>query len=118
MPRIDSELRIATEITLSQMLHPIGRLIVAKILAYQTPAMGHLSPTSVLLTELRNRGHDITLRTLAAGVEIGHDMGFATEAVDPRIEAIPLDDWKATNPKAALQRALDVFARRAEYEVD
>jgi hypothetical protein len=31
---------------------------------------------------------------------------------------MPLDDRKATNPKAALRRALDVFARRAEYEVD
>jgi MGT family glycosyltransferase len=91
---------------------------VAKILAYQTPAMGHLFPTSVLLTELRDRGHDIVLRTLAAGVEIGRDMGFATEAVDPRIEDMPLDDWKAANPKAALRRALDVFARRAECEVD
>jgi MGT family glycosyltransferase len=91
---------------------------VAQVLAYQTPAMGHLFPTSVLLTELRDRGHDITLRTLATGVEIGRDMGFATEAVDPRIEDMPLDDWKATNPKAALRRALDVFARRAEYEVD
>src|ERR1700754_417453 len=80
--------------------------------------MGHLFPTSVLLSELCDRGHDIELRTLATGVEIGRDMGFATEAVDPRIEAMPLDDWKATNPKAALQRALDVFVRRAEYEVD
>ncbi|WP_433275011.1 nucleotide disphospho-sugar-binding domain-containing protein [Pseudonocardia xinjiangensis] len=79
--------------------------------------MGHLFPTSVLLTELRHRGHDIALRTLAAGVEIGRDLGFATEAVDPRIENMPLDDWKATNPQDALQRALDVFARRAEHEV-
>ena len=37
---------------------------------------------------------------------------------NPCIEDMPLDDWKATNPKAALRRALDVFARRAEYEVD
>jgi len=80
--------------------------------------MGHLFPTSVLLTELRDRGHDIVLRTLAAGVEIGRDMGFATEAVDPRIEAMPLDDWKATNRKARRRRVFDVFARRAEYEVD
>jgi MGT family glycosyltransferase len=90
---------------------------MAKILAYQTPAMGHLFPTSVLLSELRNRGHDIALRTLAAGVETGRNMGFATEAVDPRIEDMPLDDYAAPNPKAALQRALAVFARRAEYEV-
>ncbi|MFD1524600.1 glycosyltransferase [Pseudonocardia yunnanensis] len=51
-------------------------------------------------------------------MEIGRDLGFATEAVDPRIEDTPLDDWKFANPKAALQRAFDVFAQRAEYEVD
>jgi hypothetical protein len=61
---------------------------MAKILAYQTPAMGHFFPISVLLTELRNRGHDVTLRTLAAGVETGLGMGFATAPVDPRIEAM------------------------------
>jgi UDP:flavonoid glycosyltransferase YjiC (YdhE family) len=90
---------------------------MAKILAYNTPAMGHLFPTSVLLSELRGRGHDIALRTLAAGVATGRDMGFATDAVDPRIEAIPLDDYAAPNSKAALQRAFAVFARRAEYEI-
>jgi UDP:flavonoid glycosyltransferase YjiC (YdhE family) len=91
---------------------------MAKILAYNTPAMGHLFPTSVLLTELRKRGHDITLRTLRAGVDLGRDLGFATAAVDPRIEAMPLDDWQTTDPEEALRRALGTFARRAEYEVD
>jgi MGT family glycosyltransferase len=79
--------------------------------------MGHLFPTSVLLTELRNRGHHVALRTLAAGVEIGRGLGFATEAVDPRIEAIPLDDAYAANPKAALKQALSAIARHAEFEV-
>lgn len=91
---------------------------MAKILAYNAPAMGHLFPTSVLLSELRGRGHDIALRTLATGVDIGRDLGFATAAVDLRIEDMPLDDWKATNPRDALRRVLDTFARRAEYEVD
>jgi MGT family glycosyltransferase len=90
---------------------------MSKILAYNTPAMGHLFPTSVLLSELRGRGHDIALRTLVAGVDTGRDLGFATEAVDPRIEDMPLDDYAAPNSKAALQRALAVFARRAEYEI-
>ena len=31
-------------------------IIVATILAYTTPAMGHLFPISALLTELRDRG--------------------------------------------------------------
>jgi MGT family glycosyltransferase len=90
---------------------------MAKILAYNTPAMGHLFPTSVLLSELRSRGHDIALRTLAAGVDIGRDLGFATAAVDPRIEAMPLDDANAPNPTVGLQRAFGTFARHAEYEV-
>ena len=90
---------------------------MARILAYQTPAMGHLFPISVLLTELRNRGHDVTLLTLAAGVEFGIGMGFATAPVDPRIEAMPLDDAGAATRDEALSRVTDVFARRAQYEI-
>jgi MGT family glycosyltransferase len=90
---------------------------LAKILAYQTPAMGHFFPIIGLLTELRNRGHDIALRTLAAGVNAGLDMGFVTEAVDPRIEAMPFDDAGAATADEALSRVRDTFARRAEYEI-
>jgi MGT family glycosyltransferase len=92
-------------------------LTMAKILAYQTPAMGHFFPISVLLTELRNRGHDVTLRTLAAGVEAGIGMGFDTAPVDPRIEAMPWDDAGAANSDEALSKVIDVFARRARYEI-
>jgi MGT family glycosyltransferase len=91
---------------------------MATVLAYNTPAMGHLFPTSVLLTELRDRGHDIALRTLRTGVPLGQELGFATAAVDPRIEAMPLNDWDATSPEDALRRALGTFGHRAEYEVD
>lgn len=79
--------------------------------------MGHFFPISVLLTELHNRGHDIALRTLAAGVDAGLGMGFATAPVDPRIESMPLDDGVAADPQEALLRVRDLFARRAEYEV-
>jgi hypothetical protein len=92
------------------------RFIVATVLAYTTPAMGHLFPMSALLTELRDRGHDIALRTLAAGVETGLGLGFATAAVDPRIEAITLGDADAPNTQVALKHALSAFARHAEYE--
>src|SRR5690242_8143267 len=94
------------------------RFTVAKILAYSSPAMGHFFPVSVLLTELRDRGHDVSLRTLTAGVETGRRLGFDTAAVDPRIEALPLDDANAPNSKIALQRALNVFAKHAEVEID
>jgi len=84
---------------------------MANILAYQTPAMGHFFPISVLLTELRNRGHHIGLRTLAAGVEFGRTMGFATDPVDPRIEAMPLDDAGALTiqPDVSTQVIIDPF---------
>jgi MGT family glycosyltransferase len=50
-------------------------------------------------------------------VDVAKKLGFSTDAVDPRIEAIVHDDWKASNPRAALKRSVDVFYRRAVYEV-
>ncbi len=89
---------------------------MATILAYTTPAMGHLFPMCALLSELHDRGHDIALRTLTAGVDTGLRLGFATEAVDGRIEAIALDDADAPNPEVALKRALRALAERAAFE--
>src|SRR5271165_5587924 len=90
---------------------------MARILAYTSPALGHLFPFSALLLELSARGHEIHLRTLSTGVEMGRKLGFTTDIIDPRIEAIANDDWKASNPRGALKRAVDVFCRRAAYEV-
>ena len=42
---------------------------------------------------------------------------FTTDAIDPRIEQIELDDWKATNPLAALKLSVAAFGRRAAHEV-
>jgi MGT family glycosyltransferase len=57
------------------------------------------------------------VRTLSTGVEIGQRLGFTTDAIDPRIEGIEQDDWKATNPHAALKLSVAVFGRRAVHEV-
>jgi MGT family glycosyltransferase len=90
---------------------------MATILAYTSPALGHLLPISALLSELSRRGHRVHVRTFTAGVEIGRRLGFATEAIDPQIEQIEQDDWTATNPIAALKLSVAVFGRRAPYEV-
>src|SRR3982751_3952599 len=90
---------------------------MAKILAYTSPALGHMLPISALLCELSRRGHVIHLRTLSAGVDMGLRLGFATDTIDPRIEAIEHDDWKARKPPEALKRAFVVFGRRAALEV-
>jgi MGT family glycosyltransferase len=89
---------------------------MARILAYTSPALGHALPISALLSELSRRGHQVHLRTLSAGVEIGQRLGFATDTIDSRIEAIEHDDWKASNPPAGLKRAFAVFGQRASYE--
>ena len=91
--------------------------MMAKILAYTSPALGHLLPISALLAELAHRGHHVTLRTLRSGLEPAARLGLEAAPIDARIEGITLDDWAAPNPRAALGVALDTFARRAEFEV-
>ncbi len=90
---------------------------MAAILAYTSPALGHLLPIGALLGELSRRDHTIHVRTLSAGVGIAHALGFGADAIDPRIEAIEHDDWRGKNPRAALKLGVASFGRRAEYEV-
>jgi MGT family glycosyltransferase len=94
-----------------------GVQTMATILSYTSPALGHLFPFSALLSELSGRGHEIHLRTLSTGVEMGRRLGFTTDSIDPRIEATVHEDWKASNPRAALKMAVDVFGQRAAYEI-
>jgi MGT family glycosyltransferase len=90
---------------------------MATVLAYTSPALGHLLPISALLSELVRRGHTVHVRTLSSGVEMGRSLGFTADAIDPRIEEIEHDDWKASNPRAALALGVAVFGRRAVHEV-
>jgi MGT family glycosyltransferase len=90
---------------------------MAAILAYTSPSLGHLFPISALLSELSHRGHKIHVRTLSTGVQTAQGLGFITDAIDARIEGIPHEDWKASNTPAALKAAIEVFCRRAVYEV-
>ena len=91
---------------------------MSTILAYGSPALGHLLPMSALLRELAARGHEIHLRTLESGVAEGNRLGFRTKAVNPRIEEIISTDWTARGVFGVLKMTLDVLCRRAEYEVD
>jgi len=90
---------------------------VATILAYTSPALGHLLPMSALLAELSSRGHRVHVRTLSTGVQIGRELGFAADAIDPRIEAIELEDGEEANPRAALKSGVATFGQRAVHEV-
>jgi UDP:flavonoid glycosyltransferase YjiC (YdhE family) len=68
---------------------------MAVVLAYTSPAIGHLFPFCALLGELAARGHEIHVRTLESGVELCRRLGFAAQPVDPRIEALQSEDWTA-----------------------
>jgi MGT family glycosyltransferase len=89
---------------------------MARILAYTSPARGHLFPLTPILDELSRRGHQIALRTLDSQVPLMRGRGFDTRPIDKRVEAIEIDDWRAGNPQAALGRAVRCFVERAEYD--
>ncbi len=90
---------------------------MAKVLVYTSPARGHLYPITPTLDELRSRGHEVALRTLASQVETMRERGFEAAPLAPAIEAIEHDDFKARTPQGGIKRAVALFARRAEHEV-
>ncbi|OBJ49075.1 glycosyltransferase [Mycobacterium sp. 1423905.2] len=91
---------------------------MAVILAYGSPALGHLLPLAALLRELAQRGHEVHFRTMSDGVAAMRSAGLHAEPVDPRIEAIFGNDWTARNALGVLKLSIDVLCRRAALEVD
>jgi MGT family glycosyltransferase len=87
-----------------------------KVLAYTSPARGHLYPIVPILTELRSRGHQIALRTLASQVESLREAHINAEPVSRHVEAVELDDYKGRSHAAKGKRALAMFVARAEPE--
>jgi UDP:flavonoid glycosyltransferase YjiC (YdhE family) len=85
---------------------------MSRILVYTSPARGHLFPMTALALELRGRGHEVAVRTLASDVDLVRAQGLDAAPVDPRVEAIAGDDWKVTDPRAALKAAVRMFTAR------
>jgi MGT family glycosyltransferase len=88
-----------------------------RILAYTSPARGHLNPMMGPLLELASRGAEVHVRTLASEVSAVREAGLVCEPIDPRIEALEMDDHNAKSQVAAGERAFEVWARRARFEV-
>ena len=88
-----------------------------RVLAYTSPARGHLNPMMGPLLELARRGAEVHVRTLAAEVAAMRAAGLGCEAIDPAIEAIEMDDHRARTQLAAGERGFGVWARRAPLEV-
>ncbi|HEX8067768.1 MAG TPA: glycosyltransferase [Thermoleophilaceae bacterium] len=90
--------------------------MTSRVLAYTSPARGHLFPLTPILDELRRRGHAISLRTLGSEVESMRRRGFDAAPIDPAIEAIRHDDFRARTPRGALRRSIATFCARAEHD--
>lgn len=89
---------------------------MSTVLAYTTPAMGHLFPMTPLLLELMSRGHEVHVRTLSSKVELLRSLDLRAEAIDPAIEAVVIDDWREKGSVAALRSAVSTFAARAAHD--
>jgi len=89
---------------------------MATILAYTSPGRSHLFPLTPVLDELHARGHRVVLRTLASELEMMRARGFDAAPIDPRVEAIGLDDWRARNPLQSALMDARTFTARAAHD--
>ncbi|MCB0827270.1 MAG: glycosyltransferase family 1 protein [Solirubrobacterales bacterium] len=89
---------------------------MARILAYTSPARGHLYPLTPILDRLEARGNEVAICALSSELDMLRGRGFDAQAIEPGIEAIEIDDWKAGSPRKALGRSVGVFTARAEYD--
>ena len=89
---------------------------MSRVLAYTSPARGHLYPATSILLELVARGHEVHVRTLASEVPMLLGLGLSAAAIDPVIEARVMDDWGARTAQQGLARAVRTFADRAPHD--
>jgi MGT family glycosyltransferase len=90
---------------------------MARLLAYNAPATGHIFPSTGMVLELRRRGHEVHIRTRAADTERFTELGLHALPIDPRIEAIEFDDWQGRNAIDALERLQRTLVARGELEI-
>ena len=90
---------------------------MARYLAYTSPARGHLYPIVPTLLELRDRGHDVHVRTLASECAALDALGLHAAPIAAAIEDTPLADFEGTSMGEALAKAFGTFTERAGHEV-
>ena len=90
---------------------------MARLLAYQSPTPGHVFPSTAMLLELRDRGHEVHVRTSTSDVEGLGALGLRSAAVDPALEEIVLEDWSARSQVEAQKRVIEFYRQRAVLEI-
>ena len=74
--------------------------VMARFLAYTSPARGHLYPIVGTLLELRRRGHEVAVRTLASEVPRMRELGFDAAPIAAAIEAVETTTGRRAPPWA------------------
>ncbi|HEY2570014.1 MAG TPA: hypothetical protein VGI27_01005, partial [Solirubrobacteraceae bacterium] len=87
-----------------------------RLLAYTSPARGHLYPVTPIMATLAARGHDTHVVGLADELAHLEPLGIACSPIDPAIEAIEIVDWQERSLRGAGLSALRTFARRSLHE--
>jgi MGT family glycosyltransferase len=90
---------------------------MSRILVVTSPARGHLYPLVPTMVEMRRRGHEISVRTMASEVARLESLGLDPTAIDPAIEAHENDDWRARTKPGALLAACRTFIARGRHEI-
>jgi MGT family glycosyltransferase len=87
-----------------------------RVLAYTSPARGHLYPVTPIMAELAARGHDTYLCGLADELVHLERMGIKCSPIDPAIEAIEIVDWQERSIRRANLSVLNTLTERARGE--
>lgn len=88
------------------------------ILITTSPAQGHLYPMMDVALALRDAGFRVVLHTLAGERERVEAEGLEHRPLDPRVEALKLEDYKGANPLAQIRRTFECWLARGAVEVD
>jgi MGT family glycosyltransferase len=88
-----------------------------KLLAYTSPARGHLYPLVPIMAELAARGHEVSVVTLSGELAQLAPLGIEGSAMDAAVEENQLVDWRERLPLSAVVSVLGTLAQRAEREV-
>jgi MGT family glycosyltransferase len=91
--------------------------MMATFLAYTSPAAGHLFPLMPGLLALRERGHDVHVRTAPELVDVARAAGLQAEAVDPAILDVRVRDYEARRDVDRLRRGLHDMIERGPLEI-
>ena len=87
-----------------------------KVLAYTSPARGHLYPVVPILIALAERGHRTSVLTLSGELRHVAQTGIEASAIDPVVEDNQLEDWRERSPRRAILSVMKTLTERASRD--